>query len=213
MGIPDKKSIKRTQTISCQGVDVTKMNVFFTDMFWDNYGLRMGLQEDVKMSDLLFFMKCFSESWDCYLLSRRCQVTIFNFYFGVWRKAGLMWLDGWAIQSSHSSLCFPFILFWLFQGFCKCWTIVIRFHKDFKMHLAWRRGPGMPVAVHILTSKTSSPLEWAAGNVLLLGWLVDVDAGGERRILGREGGVVTVGVRTGGCKRCKSHGWDNSVWR
>lgn len=34
-----KKGIKRTQTISCQGVDVTKMNAFFTGMFWLNYGL------------------------------------------------------------------------------------------------------------------------------------------------------------------------------
>lgn len=62
-GIPlIKRSIKRTQTISCQGVDVMKMNIFFTDMFWDNYGLHMGLQEDVKISDLLLFMNCFSES-------------------------------------------------------------------------------------------------------------------------------------------------------
>lgn len=38
------------------------MNVFFADKFWDNYGLHMGLQEDVKMSDLLLFMKDFSES-------------------------------------------------------------------------------------------------------------------------------------------------------
>lgn len=57
----NKKSIKRTQTISCQGVDVTKMNVFFADVFWDNYGLLTGLQEDIKMSDLLLFVKCFSE--------------------------------------------------------------------------------------------------------------------------------------------------------
>lgn len=109
MGIPDKKSIKRTQTISCQGVGVTKMNVFFTDTFWDDYGLHMGLQ-DIKMSDLLLFMKCFSESWHCNLLSRRCQVTIFNFYFGVWRKAGLMWLDGWTIQSFLPLLPFHPIL-------------------------------------------------------------------------------------------------------
>lgn len=145
------------KSISCHGVDVTKMNVFFTNVFWDNYGLHTSLQEDVKMSDLLLFLKCFSESWHCYLLSRRCQVTIFNFYFGVWRKVGFTQLDGWIIQSSSFSLCFPFILFWLLQGFCKYWTILIWSHEDFKMYLAWRWGPGMPVAVHILTSKTSSP--------------------------------------------------------
>lgn len=50
------------KSISCQGVDITKMNVFFTNVFWDNYGLHTSLQEDVKMSDLLLFLKCFSES-------------------------------------------------------------------------------------------------------------------------------------------------------
>lgn len=151
-------------------------------------------------------MKCFSESWHCHLLSRRCQVTIFNFYFAVWRKAGLMQLCGWTIQSSHSSLCFPFILFWLLQGFWKYWTILIWFHEGFKVHLAWRWGPG------VLTNKTSSPLASAPGNVLFLGWL-DVDAGGGRRILGRDGGIVTAGVRAGGCKGCESLSWNNSVWR
>lgn len=47
--------------------------------------------------------------------------------------------------------------------------------------------------MHILSSKTSSPLESAPGNVVFLGWLVDVDAG-------REGGIVPVGVRTGGAR-------------